>query len=370
MGGNPKGGDGERRWRARPTVSCPMSSPVIPNSPPPPTPPDGDLYPRGRWVLAGWLLVVPVVLILALRTRNPGSTVLIGLIGLTPMVIVPLALAWLAAWRGRSPSLFTVVALTSASYAIVINPVAAVVGCGAEAGQGPEAVIHTHNVLAGSSGGEPAGVAASIVAADPDVVVLQEVRWAFLVELRLLPELDHLAHRSEETVNFDSGTIIWSRWPLSDLTVNEFGERDLLSAVVDHPERPFTIYNVHTQAPIPPSNVAVWNRQFDQLGAVERSAPTVLAGDFNATADHAVFRGLLDRGWQDAHDRKGCGYDATWPVGVGLPVPLLQLDHVLSTSHFEVREVSIGDAGGSDHRPVTVRLGIESQPRLQSTIQD
>ena len=40
----------------------------------------------------------------------------------------------------------------------------------------------------------------------------------------------------------------------------------------------------------------------------------ILAGDFNATLDHAEFRALLDRGYVDAADAVGDGLTPTWPA--------------------------------------------------------
>jgi endonuclease/exonuclease/phosphatase (EEP) superfamily protein YafD len=84
--------------------------------------------------------------------------------------------------------------------------------------------------------------------------------------------------------------------------------------------------------------------------------PAIIAGDFNATLDHSVFRSAT-AGCGDAAAQRGQGLTPTWPTWLpGWLGP--QIDHVLATDPivaewFEVREI-----GGSDHRAVLARLRI------------
>ena len=48
--------------------------------------------------------------------------------------------------------------------------------------------------------------------------------------------------------------------------------------------------------------------------ATARGDVQILAGDFNATLDHAELRALLDRGYIDAADAAGEGWTPTWPA--------------------------------------------------------
>ena len=105
-----------------------------------------------------------------------------------------------------------------------------------------------------------------------------------------------------------------------------------------------------------PPAIAVdrWAAQLDALAGYDRATPAALVGDFNATADHSQFRAITNAGWTDAHDPKGCGYDATWPADQLMPV--LRLDHALLTDHFEVRALDLGPGNGSDHRSLTTTI--------------
>ena len=89
--------------------------------------------------------------------------------------------------------------------------------------------------------------------------------------------------------------------------------------------------------------------------ATPRGAVRILAGDFNATLDHAEFRRVLDRGYEDAADELGDGLRATWPANGRLTLPVT-IDHVLADERCGVRDLEVIDLPGSDHRAVLVEL--------------
>ena len=65
-----------------------------------------------------------------------------------------------------------------------------------------------------------------------------------------------------------------------------------------------------------------------------------MAGDFNATLDHAELRELLDRGWVDAADAVGEGFAWTWPARRRRALPLT-IDHVLVDRRVRVERVTV-----------------------------
>jgi endonuclease/exonuclease/phosphatase (EEP) superfamily protein YafD len=304
--------------------------------------------------VAAWPLLIGVVGVLLLRQRGAGRPETVALVGFTPALAVPLALVALGAWRGRSPTLRVATAAVVAYFLAAMNPVSAVVGCGGTTAD-DAITVYTANVLAG--GGRPNEVADSILASGADVFLLQEVTTPFLDELRSDPRMvDAYPHHSEPDHWAHSGRVIWSRWPLSDVVDEPFVVSRLVSATVESPQGSFRVGNVHTQAPSADDHVWAWRDQFDQLGRIDTTTPGLLAGDFNATADHRPLRDLLARGWTDVHEPKGCGFDATWPVDERVPTPFYRLDHVLVTDHFEVLDVGFGQPAGSDHLPVVTDL--------------
>jgi len=86
-------------------------------------------------------------------------------------------------------------------------------------------------------------------------------------------------------------------------------------------------------------------------------APWGLAGDFNATLDHAELRDVLDRGYRDAADVTGMGLTPTWPAA-GSHLPPVTIDHVLADRRLSIAEYAVEDMPGSDHRAVFARLSV------------
>jgi endonuclease/exonuclease/phosphatase (EEP) superfamily protein YafD len=112
----------------------------------------------------------------------------------------------------------------------------------------------------------------------------------------------------------------------------------------------------HSVAPTP-GDVPQWRSDLATLGrwcADRQSGPVIVAGDFNATLDHAVFRDAM-QGCADAAERTGEGLVGTWPNR--FPRWLgPQIDHVLVTGGITPESLSVHDVPGSDHRAVLTRL--------------
>jgi endonuclease/exonuclease/phosphatase family metal-dependent hydrolase len=84
--------------------------------------------------------------------------------------------------------------------------------------------------------------------------------------------------------------------------------------------------------------------------------PAIIAGDFNATLDHSVFRSAT-AGCGDAAAQRGQGLTPTWPTWLpGWVGP--QIDHVLATDPIMAETFEVREIAGSDHRAVLARLRI------------
>jgi endonuclease/exonuclease/phosphatase (EEP) superfamily protein YafD len=115
---------------------------------------------------------------------------------------------------------------------------------------------------------------------------------------------------------------------------------------------------VHPVAPVP-STVPEWEAGVASLPpAPTTGAPRILAGDFNASLDHAVFRRLLATGYTDAAAATGDGLVPTWPKGRLLP-PLVAIDHVLTDARAGAVSVQVHDLPGSDHRALFADLRVK-----------
>ncbi len=100
----------------------------------------------------------------------------------------------------------------------------------------------------------------------------------------------------------------------------------------------------------------MWHAELRSLPAPYQSSPSrLLAGDFNATLDHADFRGLLDKGYTDAATATGNGLTATWPTSqVG--GPWVAIDHVVFGAAWRPRDFEVLPSIGSDHLPIIAVL--------------
>ena len=120
-------------------------------------------------------------------------------------------------------------------------------------------------------------------------------------------------------------------------------------------QRP-TILGVHTIAPLK-DTMAPWAQSVRGVVAQCQSPATglVLAGDLNATADHALMRDL--GGCTDAAVQAGAGGLSTWPTRTRTPLLGAAIDHVLvDASTWAGTGVELVEITGSDHRALLVTL--------------
>jgi endonuclease/exonuclease/phosphatase family metal-dependent hydrolase len=98
--------------------------------------------------------------------------------------------------------------------------------------------------------------------------------------------------------------------------------------------------------------------------------PAVLLADMNMTMRNPLHAYLLSRGLIDAHLVAGVGAGRTFPLRPGqirrfshpftrVPLPAAaRIDYVWHTPEIETDSVWVGDAIGSDHRPVMANLRV------------
>ena len=169
----------------------------------------------------------------------------------------------------------------------------------------------------------------------------------------LLPYTQHELRGSRPA---SAGSGIYARFPLS-----EGGPAMQLSfmaqptAVVELPDgEAVELVCVHPSAPALRRDGAVrWRAELAALPP-PGGLPRVLAGDFNATIDHAAFRDVLRLGYADVARQAGKGLTPTWgPPGKGAVVTL---DHVLVDRSCAVLACSVHAIPGSDHRAVCATI--------------
>lgn len=175
-----------------------------------------------------------------------------------------------------------------------------------------------------------------------DVVILQEVSPVTALELKRWDE-------------FETRSIVPSEDPfgMAVLARGRPFEIDWQTA----PERPpfvqlsfqfqghqASLYGIHPMPPISPTYHDQRNALLVQLKQIAKNAPTIVAGDFNATPwssampQDTLFRALpLTPSWQY----------------------VLPIDQILGTKHWSVAQTGVGPDIGSDHRPVWASLTLD-----------
>ncbi|TDD41481.1 endonuclease/exonuclease/phosphatase family protein, partial [Nonomuraea terrae] len=197
---------------------------------------------------------------------------------------------------------------------------------------------------------------------DVDVLSVQELTFSArdrLAEAGLEGMLPYQISSPE--LRGPEGSGVYSRHPLRERTglFQPVGHHMPVAEVSLPGGSSVEVVVVHPVAPVP-STVPEWEAGVASLPPAPGSGPPrILAGDFNATLDHAVFRRLLATGYTDAADATGQGLMPTWPHGRSLP-PLVTIDHVLTDARAGALRVRVFDVPGSDHRALFADLRVAS----------
>ncbi|NUP61550.1 MAG: endonuclease/exonuclease/phosphatase family protein [Nonomuraea sp.] len=193
-----------------------------------------------------------------------------------------------------------------------------------------------------------------------DVLSLQELTWSErdrLTAAGLDALLPYQITKPETWGPVGSG--VYARHPLTERTgvFQPVGHHMPVAQVALPGGTAVEVVVVHPVAPVP-STVPEWEAGVSTLPpAPSTGEPRILAGDFNATLDHAVFRRLLGTGYTDAAAATGEGLVPTWPMR-RLP-PLVAIDHVLTDGRARAVDVQIHDLPGSDHRALFADLRVQ-----------
>ena len=217
---------------------------------------------------------------------------------------------------------------------------------------GPVLRVLTANLLAGRAAEE---IVVSLVRRmDVEVLFVQELTDSAVIRLKQAGLNDLLPHNMTDTRGDSArGSGIYARFPLtSGLQLSPGHHAQPTARLELSSGRCVELVCVHSHPPNPPSSRRKVARWREELAILPPAAdpPRVLAGDFNATADHAHFRRLLRKGHVDAAGETGNGLVPTWGPR-GRPA-LLTIDHVLVDPRCAVLTTSVHALPGSDHRAV------------------
>lgn len=190
-----------------------------------------------------------------------------------------------------------------------------------------------------------------------------------------------------------------SKFPLKCIDTEFVRGFERVTAVhyeIETPQGPVAVFNVHQTSPrrsltelrpwslLTGSGVetvrqettlrdveAMKTRAFTQLD--DPGMPRIIAGDFNMPNDSSLFKAH----WGDLRDAyaiAGVGYGYTspcqtknlWPNNT----PWAQVDHILSSHHWQIERCWIGKSGGSDHRLIAAQLRLPQRSEGRAHVID
>ncbi|MFI6207372.1 endonuclease/exonuclease/phosphatase family protein [Streptomyces sp. NPDC051041] len=306
---------------------------------------------RRAGIWCAGLLFAAVSVVVGFRTADSdGVTPVPQLLAFLPWLLVPaglgLLLALLARWWAGAVWGVALVAL--------LAWFAAPYGKAGAPGGRPVAELRvlTSNVEFGQGTGP---LVAAVRREEPDLVFVQECEYTCDAALRR-DLADAYPHRRAVAGGGSEGSVVLSRFPLRG-TDGVPGTMGMPGAVADVRGHAVRIQLAHPMPPLP-GQVDLWRGELAALrdfAAGDRDTPTILAGDFNASQDHAAFRRVLDTGLRDAARLAGADRTATWPAPIA-PAFGAQIDHVLVSEEFSARRARFLDLAHTDHRSLVVDL--------------
>jgi endonuclease/exonuclease/phosphatase (EEP) superfamily protein YafD len=222
--------------------------------------------------------------------------------------------------------------------------------------RGPVLRVVTANLMHG--GADEEAIVSLVRRSGADVLFLQELTETAVIRLKQAGLTDLLPHEIIDVSARDSG--IFARYPLRNgLSITPISIAQITARLELPGGQRADMICVHPRPPKPPwsrRNAARWRKDMTDMPPPADPAadpPRVLAGDFNATADHAYFRDLLRLGHVDAASQLGKGLVPTWAPWGTLGGPgLLTIDHVLVDPRCPVLAASVHRVPGSDHHAV------------------
>lgn len=196
--------------------------------------------------------------------------------------------------------------------------------------------------------------------AKPDLVFVQECEYTCDAALKEALGADY-PHRAAQVAAGSAGSVVLSRFPL-DPADGVDGTMAMPGAVADVRGHAVRLQLAHPMPPLP-GHVDLWRRELGELrdfAVTERRTPLVVAGDFNASQDHAAFRRILDAGLRDAARLTGHDRTPSWPART-TPAFGAQIDHVLLSADFSARTARFLDLADTDHRALLVDVTLHQR---------
>lgn len=271
----------------------------------------------------------------------------------TPYIAVGSVLPLLIAAVSRNRTATAVAAITTTALAFSVLPRA--MGSAAAATGRPLRVL-TINMLFGRA--DTHSIMDLVRKYDPDVLSTQELTPGAVADLDAAGLLELMPHRVLQDEWSAGGSGLFARHPMKPLwgMTAPVGHKMPAGLLALPGGRPVEIIDVHPVPPLGPG-ILDWRAAIESFPSASEGSIRILAGDFNASLDHAALRQLLARGYKDAADQVGAGLIPTWPANKRIP-PIITIDHVLVDQRVGVRQVNVHTIPGTDHRAVFAELTV------------
>jgi endonuclease/exonuclease/phosphatase family metal-dependent hydrolase len=307
---------------------------------------------RRSWLAAACLAGFGVARLAAADRSRRVEAPAAALLSFTPQVT---AVALLGSLVLRRKGAAATAALAGTALAAVVLP--RMIRQPQPMARGPVLRVATANLQHGRASEET--IVSLVQRTGADVLFLQELTETAMTRLKQAGLTDLLPHEMID-VRGDTarGCGIYARFPLSNgLSLGPITAAQPTARLQLPGGQRADLVCVHPRPPKPPWSrlrVARWRRELAVLPAPAGSPadpPRVLAGDFNASLDHAHFRELLRLGHVDAASQMGKGLVPTWAPW-GRSPGLLTLDHVLVDPRCTVLAAAVHQLPDSDHQAV------------------
>ncbi|MEU0840029.1 endonuclease/exonuclease/phosphatase family protein [Streptomyces sp. NPDC005962] len=321
------------------------------------------LWPRPGSRATTWCALVALgVVSVVLGCRAVGSdgvTPVPQLLAFLPWLLVPVLLALLLSVAARWPlgcGWALVAAAVTGWFIQPYDPGGAAPG----AARGP--VVARLRVLTANLefGQATDGLLAALRRERPDVVAVQECDVHCADALGSAALRKAYPYRDIVTGSPAEGSAILSTHPLTKAR-GVSGELSMPGATARIGGVTLRLQVAHPMPPMP-GQLGVWRTELGRLRAYAAGRgdePTLIAGDFNATQDHAAFRALLDTGMRDSARAAGLSRTPSWP-STTTPVLGAQIDHVLVSDALRPRTARFLDLPHTDHRALLVELDLHT----------
>ncbi|MFI6950211.1 endonuclease/exonuclease/phosphatase family protein [Streptomyces sp. NPDC050422] len=306
------------------------------------------------------LLLAAVSVVIGFRAAGAdGPTPVPQALAFLPWLLVPgaagLGLGALARWRGGMVWAAVALALT----VWFVRPY----GPGTTGAHGPVVArldVLTSNVEFGNA---TDALIRAVRSEGPDVVFVQECDLACADAFAARVPAASYPYRDVVRLDGSHGSAILSRFPLRPAGRID-GTMAMPGAVAVVAGRDVRLQLAHPMPPVP-GGVPLWRRELGRirdLAAAVRDRPAVVAGDFNASQDHAAFRAVLDAGGlHDSARLAGSSRTYSWPADRATPLRA-QIDHVLVSEEFSVHSARFLRLAATDHRALLVGLELHDGP--------